>query len=397
MYTQILKEILLTITFEEKHIKDFFKYCRDAFNNNDQDINRIQEFEQKYHAKTPIRWYTQESFFYSTLNQALRVMDVDIIIKMGFFIHDLHCHIQQLHSQQFNKVLCNRSLIVYRGQGMSEKDFTQMQKTKGGLISFNSFLSTSKSRDVSLFFAEDAANNTDLIGILFIITIDPSKSKTPFASISDVSQFEGEDEVLFSMHTVFRINNINQTDGNHRLFQVELTLTMDNDKDLRRLTDYIRQETLPHKEGWRRLGLVLLKMGQSDKAQQLYEVLLDQTTNNREKATIYHQLAWAKYGQGEYEKARIFLEKSLEIKQQLLPLDHLDLAPSYNNIGCVYRDMGDHSKALSTYERCLEIRQQSLPPNHPDSAGFYNNIGNVYRDMGGYYKALSSYERCLEI
>jgi hypothetical protein len=87
-----------------------------------------------------------------------------------------------------------------------------MTKTKGGLISFNNFLSTSKNRDVSLAFAETNQDNPDLVGILFIMKIDPAQSTSPFASIGDVSYFQGEDEVLFAMHTVFRINDIRPMD-----------------------------------------------------------------------------------------------------------------------------------------------------------------------------------------
>ena len=162
-------------------------------------------------------------------------MDVDIIIKMGFFIGDLHRQIEQLHSEQFNGHQSDTTFTVYRGQGMSTEHFEQMKKTKGGLMAFNNFLSTSKVRDVSLDFARNALSNPDLVGILFVMTIDPSESTTPFASINDVSYFKDkEDEVLFSMHTVFRIRDIKSMGENHRLFQVDLTLTSDNDKDLRR-------------------------------------------------------------------------------------------------------------------------------------------------------------------
>jgi hypothetical protein len=65
------------------------------------------------------------------------------------------------------------------------------------------------------------------------MTIDPSKSSTPFASINRISQFEHEDEVLFSMHTVFRIDGIEPMTEDKRLFHVELTLTSDNNDDLR--------------------------------------------------------------------------------------------------------------------------------------------------------------------
>jgi hypothetical protein len=69
---------------------------------------------------------------------------------------------------------------------------------------------------------------------------------------------------------------------------VDLTLTGEDDKDLRILTDRIREETYPDNEGWYRLGLVLHKMGWFDKSQQVYEALLDQTINESEKASIYH-------------------------------------------------------------------------------------------------------------
>ena len=107
------------------------------------------------------------------------------MIKMGFFIGDLHRQIDQLHKEQFPDRYSSATFSVFRGQGMSKKDFEQMKKTKGGLMAFNSFLSTSKVRDVSLQFARRALSNRDLAGILFVVTIDPSQSTTLFASIND--------------------------------------------------------------------------------------------------------------------------------------------------------------------------------------------------------------------
>ena len=48
----------------------------------------------------------------------------------------------------------SQSFTVYRGQGLSKTDFDQLIKTKGGLMSFNNFLSTSINRKISLEFAE---------------------------------------------------------------------------------------------------------------------------------------------------------------------------------------------------------------------------------------------------
>jgi hypothetical protein len=41
MYTQILTEILLTIDFEQQHIDEFVKYCREQFVGNTMEVDRI--------------------------------------------------------------------------------------------------------------------------------------------------------------------------------------------------------------------------------------------------------------------------------------------------------------------------------------------------------------------
>ncbi|CAF1146240.1 unnamed protein product [Adineta steineri] len=397
VYTQILKEIILTIDFEDKHIKEYIHYCRDAFVDNQYELDNVTKLERDYHDQTPIWWYTYQYFLYSMLNQALRSMDVDVIVRMGFFINDLHRDIQRLHSKQFDGEQSDKIFTVYREQCLSKEDFIEMTNTKGGFLSFNNFLSTSKDRDVSLLFAPQAATNPDLVGILFVISINPGHSTTPFASVSDVSYLHTEGEVLFSMHTVFRIGDIQPMDGNNHLYQVNLTLTNDNDQDLRILTDHIRQETYPDSKGWKRLGQLLFKMGQSNKAREVYEILLHQTTHESGKAHIYHQLGGIKDDQGEHQEALTYYKKSLAIYQKIHPSNHPDLGASYKNIGIVYKNMGDYPKALSYYEKGLAIRQQSLPSNHPDLGGSYKNIGGVYKNMGDYSKALSSYEKGLAI
>ncbi|CAF1135897.1 unnamed protein product [Adineta steineri] len=397
MYTQILKEILLTIDFEHEYIKEFITYCRETFAGNEHTLQNIEKLERDYHNQRPIWWYTYQYFLYSMLNQALRLMDVDIILRMGFFINDLHRDIQRLHSEQFDSEQSDKTFTVYRGQCLSKDDFTEMTKTKGGLLSFNNFLSTSRYRDVSLCFAPQAATNPNLVGILFVMSINRTDSTTPFASVSDVSYFHMEDEVLFSMHTIFRIEDIKPMDENKDLYQVNLTLTNDNDQDLRTLTDHIRQEIFPDSKEWYGLGQLLIKMGQFKKAQEVYEDLLHQATNENNKADIYHQLGWIKYNQGEYPEALTSLEKALTIRQQSLPSNHPDLANCYNRIGIVYDNMSDYAKALSYHEKALAVREQSFPFNHPHLGSSYNNIGVVYYNMGDYPKALAYYEKALTI
>ncbi|CAF0881804.1 unnamed protein product [Rotaria sordida] len=279
---------------------------------------------------------------------------------------------------------------------MSQTDFDRMFKTQGGLLSFNNFFSTSPDREISLAFAEANQTHPDLIGVLFMITINPSVSSIPFANISNVTGF-GEEEILFSTHSKFRIGPVEQINGNNRLWQVNLMLTDDNDPEIHTLTEYMREEIYSEAQGWDRLGLLLIKSGKFDKAQEIYDILLGETTTDQEKALMYHRLGVIKNSQGRYTDAITYFQQSIEIKTKVLsPMDS-DLASSYDNIGLVYKNMGDYSNALLFHQNALEIRQKNLPSNHRDLAISYNNIGLVYNHMSDYSNALSFHQKALEI
>jgi len=396
MYMHILKEILLSINFEQVHIHKFLTYCREQFTGNTIELKTIDKLEKEYHVHQPIWWYTYDCFLYSMLNRALRTMEIDLITKMGFFILDLHNDIAVLHSEQYARQNLSNSFIVYRGQSLSQKNFQTVMKTKGGLLAFNNFLFTSKIRDVSLDFARRTMATSSLVGVLFVMTIDPSISSAPFANVRSVSAYETEQEILFSMHSVFRIGQIKQIDGKDRLWQVDLILIGDSDPQLHALTELMRKET-KGSTGWLRLGKLMVKAAEFDKAEDFYERLLAETTNERDKGDIYYQLGWVKTEQGQYREAITFYENSLQIRQNAFTSQHPAVAECYNEIALLYESMGEPLKALSSYEKALKIYQKALPSNHPDLATSYNNIGGMYDEMGEYSKALSSYEKALEI
>ena len=398
MYTQLIKEIILTIKFQQQHIDQYLAHCRQAFADNHDELNNINQLAEDYESKDAIWWYTKQCFLYPMLNRALRLTEVDIIVKMAFFISDLQRHIERLHQEQFAGQSNSKSFTVFRGLSIAEEDFKKIEETKGGLLAFNTFLSTSKQRSISLGFVLDSlAKNRASVGILFIMDIKPTKTTTPFASIEAVTAIPGEDEVLFSMHAVFRITEITLAKEHKRLYQVHLALTSDDDKDLRVLTDRIREDTYPTLPGWLQLGSVLLRMGHVTKSMEVFEGLLDQTGESEEDFSVYAVLAGTKFGSGEYKEALALYEKALAIQLNTLPPDHRILASIYDCIGLISNCIGDYQKALSSHEKGLEIQKQSLPPNHSDLAAPYNNIGTVYFSMGDSPKALSSHEKALEI
>jgi tetratricopeptide (TPR) repeat protein len=397
MYTQILKDILLTIDFDQSHIKDFIAYYREQFDKDDGQQDVIDILEQNYYNHTPVWWYTYNSFFCAMLNRALRTMDISFIIKMGFYVRDLHRHIEQLHLEQFVGCQQTEQFIVYRGQGFSSADFDRLMKMKGGLVSFNNFLSTSVDRDIALTFAQSNQQNSNLISVLFEITVNPSVRSTPFAYINEISNYKTENEFLFSMHTIFRIEEIKQINENDRFWHVKLVLSGDDDPELSSLAKQMQREIPLTTNGWHRLGQLLIKLGQFNKAEQIYKLMLDKTSNDEEKSMIYHMYGIIKNGEGEYKEAITFYEKSIEILEKIALLNNPYIAVSCSKIGSTYDTMGEYSTALSFHEKSLKILQQTLPSNHPYLAISFNDIGSTYNKMKKYSKALSYHEQALKI
>jgi tetratricopeptide (TPR) repeat protein len=327
------------------------------------------------------------------LNKALRTQDIEIIIKMGSFVCDIHRQIEQLHSASDNR----RPLTVYRGQGMLNSEFQKIRKSKGGLLSFNNFLSTSIDQQVSLVFAKMAQHNPDWTPILFRMEIDPALTSTPFAELNNISYYSDlEKEVLFSMHTVFRIGEIEQIENG--LWQVELTLTSEIDEQLKRLTERIKTEIGPG-TGWHRLSQLMIKMGKFDKAKEISQTLLDSASDGdaRTIAACHHQLGYVNDEKGDLKNALFHYRQSLDISLTYLSPDDPSLASTYSNIGSIYKKQDNLDAALEHFQRALSI---DLHVSHPDQlqiATHYNNIGLVLKRQDKYDEALKNYERALEI
>ncbi|CAF4285698.1 unnamed protein product, partial [Rotaria sordida] len=288
---------------------------------------------------------------------------------MGIFIRDLHRNIEKLHAKQTNEMSdgTTKEIMVYRGKAMTQEDFNKIKQ--GGLLSFNNFLSTSTDRTVAIGFIQEGLEpNSKKIGVLFKMNIDRSisSSSAPFALINEHSYFKKENEILFSMHTVFRVHQIEEKKHDEiKFWRVKLTLTNANDdQQLSTLIKRIRQEITG--TGWQQMGTLLRKLGENKKAEQLYNMLLNEASNENDESYCYHCLGMIKNGLGQYNEAIKFYQKSLDIKVKTLPPNDPVLASSYNNIGLVYYNMGEYSKALSSHKRSLEIKKIALPPNHPD-------------------------------
>ena len=322
---------------------------------------------------------------------------------------------------------------------MSQSEIEKLEKSKGGLLSFNNFLSTSIDYQVAYLFADSAKEDPNLVGVFFQIEIEPSASTTPYASLDKISYFKDEEkEILFSMHSVFRIDEIELI--NDRLWMITLTSTNDSDPQLTLLTEYMRKE-IGGVTSMYRIGQLMIRMNEMDKAKEIYENLRQTTdeSNSDDLIRCYHQLGCIYRYKGDHDNALSNFEKTIELLQKFQPEEYLFLATCYNNIGLVHRSTGmnlealsyynksvnimlsfsasnqqhlagtygniaatytamqEYSSALSYYQKALEVVEKVLPPNHPDASSIYNNIATMYYFTNDYAKAAASYKQSVHI
>lgn len=289
LLTKVLKELILKMEFDNAHLQQWVGFCRPSLTTNETDSKGLDLLEKKYPHIPPVWFYAHDYFIWSTLNRSLRTFDVNILVKMSFFIHDLHEQIDRLHREQMIQSGMNQPFTVYHGQGLLKPVAEQMTKSKSGLIIFNSFLCASTDRRLAHDLANRAMKHPDFVGLLFVMTIDPSKTTAPFAFINNITGYEGKDEVIFPMHTVFRIRDI-QSMGD-RLIQVGLTLSNEGDKNLYDLDEQWKANISNNIDGWNCLGQLLIKFQQFERAEEIYNILFRQTNNQKEKENFHQQLA----------------------------------------------------------------------------------------------------------
>ena len=128
MYTQLFKNTLLGMEHDRKQaVPDLVKYCQQVYDKNPAQLALVNEFGHDYKPEKAVWWYTRQGFTYQMLNRALRLLEADIIVNMGFFIHDLHQRILQLHREQVGKY-GGQPFRVYRGTRLLYRGFQEVEQ-----------------------------------------------------------------------------------------------------------------------------------------------------------------------------------------------------------------------------------------------------------------------------
>jgi len=308
VFSQVLIDCLLRLTTTETDKNELIKICEGQYKNIPSELDYIREFNKDYSPDKALWWYTNDSFFYKTLNAALRTQNIHMIFLFRAYISDIYCQLKNYQSKDL--------LQVYRGQKISSDELENLRKGLGQFISINSFFSTSMDREQALSFAKYNDISDGSKRVLFQIDIDPKIVNTkPFADISKYSAFRKEAEVLFMLGSIFRLQRIDPDDD--QVWIIQMSLCSDDEHDLKEVLMYMKQQIGSGETNLRILGKLLEQMGKVELAEKYFNRLLKELQPNDPLiGNLYDDLGKLASQRLEYDISIEWYKKSLQFKNK---------------------------------------------------------------------------------
>ena len=377
----MLINCLIQLEPSSNEINEFVSFCKQnnslckKINSGDDiPLEEIKDLPQKYSSNDALKLYTEITYLYKLLNRSLRKRNINLLFVLRFFIRDI--------AKELEKNQCKSHLYVYRGQLMSRNETERLQASVGQLISINSFFSTSLKRDVAYMFAgaESKLSTSEEKKVLFKIEIDSQLNIVkPFAYIGKNSQYKDEDEILFMVGSVFRLQNVFVDDN--EIWNIKMKLCSNDDNDLKSLMEHMVNEHRSRKPSLCLLGDILLDMGKFDDAENYYKCFLKQVPENHPSVgACYHSRGIIADEKNSYKDSREWYEKSIKINRQYSSGENnYNIAQNYNSIGVCYWKQHNYSQAQKYFNKALNIFRDVLGEDYADTANCYSNIGSVYR------------------
>jgi tetratricopeptide (TPR) repeat protein len=380
-YVQTLKDILLETDDKRNLKKEMIEFCREKYANNVFQLKLIDQFEKTFPMGSAIQWYSRtETFIYKMLTRAFRILDVDILYKLRFFIQQLH---RQLQSSSDNS-----PLTVYRTLRVPKELFKKMNSYKDAVLSFNEFFFAYKNQKTT----EPCPMNVDSKLVRFQINLEAGVPRHTMAGFSN--------GILLTIGTVFRIDKIESID--EETFTVKLT----SSNDIQKLGQSIAKDLLDSIRGPFPLVRIVRLMRQRESMEYLEYfanmLMNDLQTAENETANLaiggaLHSLGGHYYETKQYEQGLIHLQNAVDVYTRVLSPNDNRLTPTYNNIGSIYFKQNLNEKALEYHLKAYEIQKNSTNPDVDSVLAYLGNISGVLDKLGRHKEAIKYSETELKI
>ncbi|CAF1469972.1 unnamed protein product, partial [Rotaria sordida] len=431
MWLEAFINILLHVPLDKNAAKqDMIAECRLYYKSNPVELKKIDEFENDYCPETVINWYTRDSFVYRLVNKALRTLNIDIIFKFRFLIIDLYQQLKQRHIDYIKSLSTidpNKIVhTVYRCQHIGIHELEKLKDSIGNIICPNSFFSTTEDCLMAQLFVAGSSNSEcvlfqiDIPDSYYQNAIDASNYTCPFSKLENLSQFQSESEVIFSLGALFRIESIEK----YNMWFVCLKFEEDNNELGQ---DFYLAEKLENGTyDWQnrcsvedRILLLMEKFPPSSRNiiniyikygvfadvdglttattlntyRKGFELLMKCLPNYRYVLTVAMQLTIGLLycNRGERILAIQFGEEALHVAETYLHFDHECSLICYNYLAVIHQIEDQYTESLSIYEKMLSIAMEY--DNTSALLAIYNDINRITCDFGDYEYEMASLKK----
>ncbi|CAF1199575.1 unnamed protein product [Adineta steineri] len=434
---QLLVEILIRMEKSEKAKEDIISICRAYYEDDKSQQCNLNKFENEVHdISKAIYWYTAATFLVHLLNKVCGTEDVDHIYRFRLFISNLHHQIILMQHNELTTNVKKKKPPLYRGKVMTISTFENFRKNINGLVAMKGFLSTTTDRKVAEMFAGDGTVPAGSVSVMFKLNIDNWKECKPSAAINhNDSAIKDEEEVLFSIGSIWKINSVANKPENG-MWCIELTSCPEENKRSIELTNYLKEQLGETSDLWT-LGEFLMKMGEYNKAEKYYHILktdLKLPKRHADRAKIYSYLgiihrelnnipiaidyfkqaieaaprdrgikSTVKYNeklaQEEFRQApKVFLGKRLassDVLSKSLFTNDISTPILKNNLGRAAYQQKKYNEAITLYEEAICIMLSSELSYLHEISCVYNNLGAVKYDQEDYSTAKDYFEKAI--
>ncbi|CAF1534453.1 unnamed protein product [Adineta steineri] len=324
----------------------------------------IYEFKTNYTADQAILFYTKYGFIYKEINEALRSINIDYLLRFRFVLKDIYNQLTHLMAVKPTDEATN----VYRGQYIHFYEifdlFNSFKQRIPTII--NSFFSTSLDRQVSLGFLKAGSERNSSITsvpVLFTITIHKQdvSSDSPFADISQYSTIRDEKEILFTPGQMFMIDKFDMTYENGTFIYL-INMNLYNNTKFSLNAQYSRMKSQWQEEtndSLLHLAQLLTASNRYDQAKKLYEQLLTQKSDQQTKMICYKGLREIASFMNSSDEVKAYTQKLMESKfdshQTLSPMpDQIVVGRGFQQMLSTFMNNAQEALSQTSLDRPLQ-------------------------------------------
>ena len=399
-----LSQMLFQVLVEKKcdHNDAFDKMvatCRNHYINDPSELSKIDKFAQDYHPTNAIVHYTEDSFLFRLVGKAFRSEDFNNIHIFHLYIFDLNSELMEY------KQRCERkqdNLTLYRGKKLRVAVLQKLINNIGAMISINGFLSTTRNLHVAkMCFAGADQYRHGYRSVIFELCFDEEKIVRAYADISEISQFQPEEEVLFSIGSVWRIDSIEKDSESESVWIVKLSTCCKVDSKIKTSFQELQQASAIIM-----IGNILYELGKLTEAENFYRKAIDDDSIDSEtRHILYINIATIKMKQEKYSEALDFFSKAEQImptERNIMNLDNFQTLclrsimksrfSILNNMAMSYQKIGKSDEAMDCLREALKINDEV---ELIDKATVHHNMGLIFFKSGQYAEAKDHFSKAV--